>query len=67
MLHEAGHPEPRIIAMSEAPSTYRAPGCAMRWGIGAMFSGFKTRGLRRRRFCFQRLIPPPDPMGRVET
>lgn len=44
MLHEAGHPEPWIIAMSEAPSTYRALDYAMRWGIEAMFSDFKTRG-----------------------
>lgn len=44
MLHEAGHPEPWIIAMSDAPSTYRALDYGMRWGIEAMFSDFKTRG-----------------------
>jgi hypothetical protein len=44
MLHEAGHPEPWIIALSDAPSTYRALDYGMRWGIEAMFSDFKTRG-----------------------
>jgi len=44
MLHEAGHPEPWIIAMSDAPSTYRALDYGMRWGIEAMFSDYKTRG-----------------------
>ena len=39
-----GHPEPWIIAMSDAPSTYRALDYGMRWGIEAMFSDFKTRG-----------------------
>jgi hypothetical protein len=44
MLHEEGHPEPWIIAMSDAPSAYRALDYGMRWGIEAMFSDFKTRG-----------------------
>ena len=44
MLHEAGHPEPWIIAMSEAPTTYRAWDYGLRWGIEAMFSDYKTRG-----------------------
>src|SRR3954471_15812845 len=44
MVHEAGHPEPWIIAMSEAPTVHRAFDYGLRWGIGAMFSDFKTRG-----------------------
>lgn len=44
MVHEAGHPEPWIIAMSEAPSVHRAFDYGLRWGIEAMFSDFKTRG-----------------------
>jgi hypothetical protein len=44
IVHEAGHPEPRIIALPEAPTVHRAFGCGLRWGIGAMFSDFKTRG-----------------------
>ena len=44
MVHEAGHPEPWIIALSEAPSEYRAFDYGLRWGIEAMFSDLKTRG-----------------------
>jgi hypothetical protein len=44
MVHEAGHPEPWIVAMSEAPNTYRAFDYGLRWGIEAMFSDFKSRG-----------------------
>jgi Transposase DDE domain len=44
MVHEAGHPEPWIIALSEAPSVHRAFDYGLRWGIEAMFSDFKTRG-----------------------
>lgn len=44
MIHEAGHPEPWIIALSEAPTVHRAFDYGLRWGIEAMFSDFKTRG-----------------------
>lgn len=44
MLHEEGHPEPWIIALSEPPSTWRALDYGLRWGIEAMFSDYKTRG-----------------------
>jgi len=44
MLHEAGHPEPWIIAMSDPPTAYRAWDYGLRWGIEAMFSDYKTRG-----------------------
>jgi hypothetical protein len=44
MLHEEGHPEPWIIAMSDLPTTWRARDYGLRWGIEAMFSDFKTRG-----------------------
>jgi hypothetical protein len=44
MLHEAGHPEPWIIALSGPPTTWRALDYGMRWGIEAMFSDYKTRG-----------------------
>ncbi len=44
MVHEAGHPEPWIIALSEPPSIHRAFDYGLRWGIEAMFSDFKTRG-----------------------
>lgn len=44
MVHEAGHPEPWIIALSEPPTVHRAFDYGLRWGIEAMFSDFKTRG-----------------------
>jgi hypothetical protein len=44
MLHEDGHPEPWIIALSEPPTTWRAYDYGLRWGIEAMFSDYKTRG-----------------------
>lgn len=44
MVHEEGHPEPWIIAMSEHPNTWRALDYGLRWGIEAMFSDYKTRG-----------------------
>jgi hypothetical protein len=44
MVHEPGHPEPWIIALSEPPTIHRAFDYGLRWGIEAMFSDFKTRG-----------------------
>ena len=44
MVHEPGHPEPWIIALSEAPTVHRAFDYGLRWGIEAMFADFKTRG-----------------------
>jgi hypothetical protein len=45
MLHEEGHAEPWIIALSDLPTTWRAHDYGLRWGIEAMFSDYKTRGL----------------------
>jgi len=44
MVHEPGHPEPWIIALSEPPTVHRALDYGLRWGVEAMFSDFKTRG-----------------------
>ena len=44
MVHEAGHPEPWFIAMSDAPTTAKTFDYGLRWGIEAMFSDFKSRG-----------------------
>src|SRR3954452_658931 len=44
MVHEPGHPEPWLIALSEPPTVHRALDYGLRWGIEAMFSDFKTRG-----------------------
>ncbi len=44
IIHEEGHEEAWIIAMSTQASEYRTLDYEMRWGIEAMFSDFKTRG-----------------------
>jgi hypothetical protein len=44
ILHEKGHREPWIIAMSEPPSKGRVLDDGMRWGSEPLFSDFKSRG-----------------------
>jgi hypothetical protein len=44
VVHEPGHREPWIIALSEPPTVHRAFDHGLRWGIEAMFPDFKTRG-----------------------
>ena len=44
MLHEEGHPEPWIIALSDPSTTWRALDYGLRWGIEANVSDYKTRG-----------------------
>lgn len=44
ILHEKGHKEPWIIAMSQTPSKARVLDYGLRWGIEPMFSDFKSRG-----------------------
>ena len=44
ILHEAGHPEPWIIAMDRAPNRAAARDYGSRWGIELPFSDFKSRG-----------------------
>lgn len=61
MVHEPGHPEPWIIALSEAPSAHRALDYGLRWGIEAMFSDFKTRGFGLEDSHLER----PDRLGRL--
>ena len=60
-LHEAGHPEPWIIAMDAKPSRYTVLDYGMRWGIEAMFSDFKTRGFG----IAQSQIKKPDRLERL--
>ncbi|MCC8987639.1 MAG: transposase, partial [Candidatus Contendobacter sp.] len=43
ILHEAGHPEPWIIAMNDLPNRATMRDYASRWGIEPMFSDFKRR------------------------
>jgi hypothetical protein len=44
ILHEKGHKEPWIIAMSDTPSKGRVLDYGMRWAIEPLFSDFKSRG-----------------------
>lgn len=44
IIHDPGHKEAWIIAMSTPSSDYKTLDYGMRWGIEAMFSDFKTRG-----------------------
>ena len=44
LLHEAGHPEPWIIAMDCAPTRATVLDYSARWAIEPMFSDFKGRG-----------------------
>jgi hypothetical protein len=44
IIHDPGHAEPWIIAMSEKPGYLRTLEYAGRWGIEPMFSDFKSRG-----------------------
>lgn len=61
VLHQAGHPEPWIIAMDAKPSQYAVLDYAMRWGIEAMFLDFKTRGFG----VAQGQIKKPDRLERL--
>jgi hypothetical protein len=61
MVHEPGHPEPWLIAMSEAPTVHRAFDYGLRWGIEALFSDFKTRGFGLEDSHLQR----PDRLDRL--
>ena len=44
MIHDPGHDEPWLIAMSEKPGYLTTLDYSARWGIEPMFSDFKSRG-----------------------
>lgn len=44
IIHDPGHAEPWIIAMSDRPGYLRTLEYGQRWGIEPMFSDFKSRG-----------------------
>lgn len=44
ILHEAGHPEPWIIAMDEIPNRATVLDYHSRWGVEPLFSDLKSRG-----------------------
>jgi hypothetical protein len=61
IIHDAGHAEPWIVAMSAEPSYLRTLDYSRRWGIEPMFSDFKSRG-----FGIQETqIQHPDRLGRL--
>src|SRR4051812_16392394 len=43
MVHEPGHPEPWIIALSEPPTVHRAFDYGLRWGIEIVFTQMTKR------------------------
>jgi len=61
IIHDAGHAEPWIVAMSAEPSYLSTLEYSRRWGIEPMFSDFKSRG-----FGIQDTqIQYPDRLGRL--
>jgi hypothetical protein len=44
VIHDPGHEEPWIVAMSDKPGYLTTLDYARRWGIEPMFSDFKSRG-----------------------
>jgi hypothetical protein len=44
VLHEAGHPEPWIVAMDCAPNAAAVRNDGLRWGLEPMCSDFPSRG-----------------------
>ena len=61
IIHDAGHAEPWIVAMSAEPSYLSTLEYSRRWGIEPMFSDFKSRG-----FGIQDTqIQCPDRLGRL--
>jgi hypothetical protein len=61
IIHDPGHAEPWIIAMSAEPSYLSTLEYSRRWGIEPMFSDFKSRG-----FGIQDTqIQYPDRLGRL--
>jgi hypothetical protein len=61
IIHDPGHDEPWIIAMSEKPGYLSTLDYANRWGIEPMFSDFKSRGFG----IEQTQIQYPDRLGRL--
>jgi Transposase DDE domain len=61
IIHDPGHVEPWIIAMSAKPGYLTTLDYAKRWGIEPMFSDFKSRGFG----ITQTQIHDPDRVGRL--
>jgi hypothetical protein len=62
VVHEPGHPEPWVIALSEPPTAHRAFDYGLGWGIEAMFSDSETRGLGLEDSQVQRSERPDRPL-----
>jgi hypothetical protein len=61
MIHDPGHDEPWLIAMSEKPSYLTTLDYSARWGIEPMFSDFKSRGFGLE----QSQLRSPDRLARL--
>ncbi len=57
IIQEPGHDEPWIIALSQAPSTYKGPGLRPALGYRGHVLGLQNQGLRSGRY--------PDPLPRA--
>lgn len=60
-LHEAGHPEPWIVAMAAKPGRVACLDYGLRWGVEAMFSDYKSRGFG----LMQSQIQRPDRLEKL--
>jgi Transposase DDE domain len=61
IIHDPGHDEPWLIAMSEKPSYLTTLDYSARWGIEPMFSDFKSRGFGLE----QSQLRSPDRLARL--
>jgi Transposase DDE domain len=61
VIHDPGHEEPWIVAMSDRPGYLTTLDYARRWGIEPMFSDFKSRGFG----LDDTQIRYPDRLGRL--
>lgn len=61
IIHDPGHAEPWIIAMSDPPGYLTTLEYAARWGVEPMFSDFKSRGFGLEETHIQH----PDRLGRL--
>jgi hypothetical protein len=61
VIHDLGHEEPWIVAMSDRPGYLTTLDYARRWGIEPMFSDFKSRGFG----LDDTQIRYPDRLGRL--
>jgi hypothetical protein len=64
-IHDPGHEEPWVVAMSAKPGYLTTLDYARRWGIEPMFSDFKSRGFSRGFGLDATQIRYPDRLSRL--